>query len=755
MSEPTSTNLEPDLRRQMRLAVRGIFRGHGAGTALVVAAAFWLLVSTIVCLGRYYSGYRLGQYITTPVHARVDFSYSDRAKFMAAQQRAREDEPRVYRPNPQFSWNQLTEQIQRWPDQVTGKDLSELPEPLKSSLDPEAVKLLGQYQSPERRQIFNQRVGTFLASVRGIVVIPADQRDQELAHHQQLRSSNSPAIRLMDGEGTAGTLVPLDRVYSVGQPQAMANEIQRAASESFREDLAPQISRLVMRSIQPTHLFDENATLEAQDRAEAAVPLRHGEIRYKAGVAIKLPGLIDERDLGVLEAEHRAYRQSLAVTTVLRDFAGITGIVLIITTVMAWYVSRYQPRIVHNHARGFAITMLLVAMMLLSQLAASGTRPLYIFGIGPTILTAMVLAIAYEPRFALGISMLLTLLVTLSLNQGMEFLLVLLGGCCAACAFTGTVRTRGRLIEIGAFSALAMAAIVMFCGVWAVSGAVPFDVVMTQSLHAALAGLGSGFVVLGILPFVEKAFRITTGMTLLELSDASHPLQRKLAAEAPGTYSHCLQVASIAESAAEAIRANSLLARVGALYHDLGKIRRPHYFCENQNVDENAHLSLSPSVSCTIIVEHIKDGLELARQHHLPTSVHPFIQQHHGTTLVEYFYHQACKSNQQSQRIIESEFRYPGPKPRSKEVAIVMLADACESAARAMTASGPEAIETLVHQLVRKRLLDGQLDDCELTLRELDTVEKTMTRALQSAHHGRIAYPEGPRQMPVAGAAGM
>lgn len=755
MAEPTGTILESDLRRQTRSVLRGVFRGHGAGTAMVVAAGFCLLASTIICLGRYYSGYRLGQYLTQALHARVDFSYSDHAKFMAAQQRAREDEPRVYRPNPQFAWTQLAEQMRRWPEQVAGKNLAELPEPLKSALDPEALTLLAQYQLPERRQLFSQRVDTFLAAVHGLVIIPDDQRDQELAHHQQWRASSGAAIRLLDGDGASGTLVPLDRVYSAGAPQAMAGEIQRAASESFREDLAPQVARFVLRSVQATHLFDENATLEAQDRAEAAVPPRHGDIHFKAGAVIKLPGEIDERDLAVLQAEHRAYRQSLPMPVVLRDFAGVAGIVLIITGVMAWYVNTYQPRIVHNHARGFAITMLLVAMMLISQLAAPGTRPLYIFGIAPTILTAMVLAIAYEPRFALGISMLLTLLVTLSLNQGMEFILVLLGGCCATCAFTGTVRTRGKLIEIGLASALAMAAIAMFSGVWAISGAAPFNFVMMQSLYAGLAGLGSGFVVLGILPFVEKAFRITTGMTLLELSDASHPLQRKLAAEAPGTYSHSLQVASIAEAAAEAIGANSLLARVGALYHDLGKTRRPHYFCENQSAGESAHLSLSPNISFMIIVEHIKDGLDLARQHNLPTSIHPFIQQHHGTTLVEYFYREACRGRQQPQQVAESEFRYPGPKPRSKEVAIVMLADACESAARSISELGPEGIDTLVHQIIFKRLLDGQLADCDLTLRELDTVEKTMIRSLQGAHHGRVAYPEGARQLPVAAAGGM
>jgi cyclic-di-AMP phosphodiesterase PgpH len=234
-------------------------------------------------------------------------------------------------------------------------------------------------------------------------------------------------------------------------------------------------------------------------------------------------------------------------------------------------------------------------------------------------------------------------------------------------------------------------------------------------------------------------------MTLLELSDSSHPLQRKLAAEAPGTYSHSMQVASLAEAASEAIGGNSLLARVGSLYHDIGKTRRPHYFCENQGGGENAHMSLSPEVSCRIIVEHIKDGLELARQHKLPTSLLPFIQQHHGTTLVEFFYHEACKQKGPGPTVAERDFRYPGPKPRSQEIAIVMLADACESASRAIPSPTPETIDKLVRQIVMKRLLDGQLSDCDLTMREIDIVEKTLARTLQSIHHGRVAYPDTAR----------
>ena len=189
-------------------------------------------------------------------------------------------------------------------------------------------------------------------------------------------------------------------------------------------------------------------------------------------------------------------------------------------------------------------------------------------------------------------------------------------------------------------------------------------------LYAGAAGLAVGFVVLGILPFIEKAFRITTSMTLLELADASQPLLRRLAIEAPGTYNHSLQVATLAEAAAEAIGANSLLCRVASYYHDVGKINKADYFVENQVDGENRHINLSPSVSLLIIIGHVKDGVELAKEYNLPTSILPFIQQHHGTTLVEYFYHQACTQQDEQRRTARASARRstatPAPSPRAR-----------------------------------------------------------------------------------------
>ncbi|MBC8107211.1 MAG: HDIG domain-containing protein, partial [Anaerolineae bacterium] len=380
--------------------------------------------------------------------------------------------------------------------------------------------------------------------------------------------------------------------------------------------------------------------------------------------------------------------------------------------------------------------------LLLAQLAAIGSSPLYVFGIAPTILVAMILAIAYDQRYAVGIASMHAVMITINLNAPLSFLLIAWAGIATCALLLDDVRTRSKLIEIGGAAALAMIVTTVMAGL------VQFDpprYIMLNSLYTGAAGLAVGFIVLGILPFIEKAFRITTSMTLLELADASHPLLRRLSLEAPGTYNHSLQVATLSEEASEAIGANALLCRVASYYHDVGKINKPEYFVENQIDGMNRHLNLDPNLSFLIILGHVKDGVELAREYNLPTSIFTFIQQHHGTTLVEYFYHRAC--TQQEQRdsggpaVSDMQYRYPGPKPKSKEIAVVMLADCVESATRAMAEPTASRIESLVHDLAMKRLMDGQFDECDLTMRDIERIERSLVKTLLGIYHGRIAYP--------------
>jgi putative nucleotidyltransferase with HDIG domain len=260
----------------------------------------------------------------------------------------------------------------------------------------------------------------------------------------------------------------------------------------------------------------------------------------------------------------------------------------------------------------------------------------------------------------------------------------------------------------------------------------------------------SGLFMTALLPFLEQWFGIQTDISLLELSDANHPLLKQLVQRAPGTYNHSINVASISEAAAEAIGANGLLCRVAAYFHDIGKMRKPEYFIENQGIEGNKHDDLVPTMSTLVIIAHVKDGAEMGRKNHLPQRIINIIEQHHGTTLVEYFYRQATRKQEESadaHEIEEADFRYPGPKPQSQEAAVVMLADSVESASRTLREPTPARIENLVENISKKKLDDGQFDQCSLTLQQLRIIEKSLIKSLNAMYHARVKYPD--QQLPA------
>src|SRR5690606_35916981 len=263
----------------------------------------------------------------------------------------------------------------------------------------------------------------------------------------------------------------------------------------------------------------------------------------------------------------------------------------------------------------------------------------------------------------------------------------------------------------------------------------------TDVVWALVGGFLSAVLTIGTLPFLETALGILTPVRLLELANPNQPLLRRLLLEAPGTYHHSIMVANLCEAAAEQVGADSLLARVGAYYHDVGKMKRPYFFIENQFGGVNPHEKIAPNLSALIITSHVRDGVELAREYGLPEEIIKFIREHHGTTTVEYFYHKAME-DEHAQGVIEENFRYPGPIPQSKETAICMLADGSEAAVRAMTRPTPGRTEAMVRKVIRDRLNGGQLDHCDLTLADLDRIARTFTQILTGLFHSRIEYPE-------------
>jgi cyclic-di-AMP phosphodiesterase PgpH len=717
-------------------------RAGGVLSSLGIALAFFVLASGILMMRQEVVRYRPNQWIPHDIVSRVDFTFADPHLLAQREHEAREREPRVYTATGD-SWEKLRRELLSLPDRFANTPTDQLPADLAGLFDAGAATALRQFSTDDEQRGYEKRVNDFIdelkqprikqgtSSFRLFVLRPGERRDDLTAHRPVL---------------LAGEAAPIDPALTFSvEDESLRQVIAAQAEKYFGLSLQPKIVDFTLARLQPTHQLDRTLTAAAQNRAVSLVPKSAGEIRYPANT-ILVPKTdnktkFTQDDWELLRAENNAYLASVSGWA-WKSKLGLTLTVLIVTIALAASVAKFQPRLIKNHARALALAGLLLSMLLVAQIAGIGNGPIYLFGVAPTILAAMILTIGYDQRFAIGIASMHAILVTVALAQGVSFFVVLWVGVMTSCMLLDHVRTRSKLIEVGGGAALAMIAATVGASLLSLE---PVAFLVSNCLYTGAAGLATGFAVLGILPFIEKAFHITTGMTLLELADASQPILRRLAMEAPGTYAHSLQVANLAETAAEAIGANALLARVGSYYHDIGKMNKADYFIENQSGGENRHLNLNPNVSYLIITGHVKDGVELAKEYNLPTQLIHFIQQHHGTTLVEYFYHQA--RTQQSQRepsapaIADHQYRYPGPKPRTREVAIVMIADAVESACRAMSEPTASRVETLVHEIALKRLLDGQFDECDLTMRELDQVERTMVKTLLGIYHGRIAYP--------------
>ncbi|MEM7312910.1 MAG: HDIG domain-containing metalloprotein [Planctomycetota bacterium] len=361
----------------------------------------------------------------------------------------------------------------------------------------------------------------------------------------------------------------------------------------------------------------------------------------------------------------------------------------------------------------------------------------------PLLMFGMTATLAYRQEVTLLLSAAVSLVCVMAFGLGVADFVIFAATMAAIVLLLRDVRSRTKLIYIGL--AAAVVAFLTSMGSGIVTGEAAGPPLLASSAWSAFLAVLAGMFITALLPWIEKLFEFQTEISLLELGDVSHALLQELVRRAPGTYNHSINVASIAEAAAESIGANGLLLRVGAYFHDIGKMLKPQYFVENQGTESNRHEDLLPAMSTLIIIAHVKDGADLARQHHLPQPLIDLIQQHHGTTLVEYFYNRAnqqVEDDPDASEVDEGSYRYPGPKPQTREAAVLMLADAVESASRSLTEPAPARIESLVHDIAMKKLMDGQFDECGLTLQELNQVEDSLVKSLTAVYHGRVKYPD-------------
>ncbi len=596
------------------------------------------------------------------------------------------------------------------------------------------------------------------AAIKSAVAAPAD-RDRL---HAQITSAFRPLVR--DGILGAGALPTNEesaRILAVrqkGEPRVRARQValERVIPERmtkpdgavFQEFCGaftpPQVGQVLFGLIAekldstPTLTFEAEATASAREDARDRVP-DHYDIYTRGEVLVEQGQAIGEEQLILLKLEHERAAELLGLGDRLRRGLGILSLVIALYLLTGYYAYRHETRFVHEPRRIALICGLVLMAPAVVRLLNMHTWDAELV---PVAIAAMIVAIAYNPNFALMVTFTISLLTCVTLGTDLAHFLVLMGGTAAGALTLNEVRTRTKLIKVGATAALTYFLMTWATGLWQDQ---PIELVRSDSFWRAGWGLMAGFFLGGSLPFLEGSLGIVTGISLLELGDNTHPLLQELVRRAPGTHNHSITVGAIAEAAAERIGADALLVRIGAYFHDIGKMLKPHYFIENQVGGTNRHSKLAPAMSTLIIIGHVKDGVDLGRQHHLPEPIIDLIEQHHGTTLVEYFYYEANRrngNNPDAVAVPESAFRYPGPKPQTREAAILMVADAVESASRTLSEPTPARIEGLVEVLVDKRLRDGQFDECGLTLREIAEIRESLIKSLIGIYHGRVKYPE-------------
>ncbi len=507
------------------------------------------------------------------------------------------------------------------------------------------------------------------------------------------------------------------------------------------------IERWLQQSVEPTLVYDRNETERARREARESVEVVF-ESWYSGQVLVGPGEVIELDDLELLNDEYLAAESHVPLYQRLIRTATVLLMLLVLSVINGYHLVRHERHIVRSWTR-LAVYLLAIVLSTAFARGAAQIQELQV-EVVPIVAAAMVFAVAYSQVMASLTALTVCLVVTLSTFGSLSQFVSLMSVAVTAINLLSHVPSRSTLIRVGFLTSIVY--FVVYSGL-AVLRSHSVEVVwqdwqiLSDAAKGAALSFGAGFLVAGSLPYVERAFGVVTDISLLEMSDISHPLLQELVRRAPGTYNHSITVASIGESAADAIGANGLLVRVGAYFHDIGKMLKPQYFVENtEGGAKSRHKDLAPAMSTLIIIGHVKDGVDLALEHHLPQSIVDFIEQHHGTTLVQYFYHEALKQAEAEPDhrtdAQESSFRYPGPKPQTREAGVMMLADAVESASRTLSEPTPKRIESLVNKITMDKLLDGQFEESNLTLTEINIIKDSLTHSLSAIYHGRIKYPD-------------
>jgi putative nucleotidyltransferase with HDIG domain len=620
-----------------------------------------------------------------------------------------------------------------------GKAVTEWIETTGMATEPANILELIERTNPkERAELFEEALNALNLLYTDGIYTP---RDSETA------ANSIAVIQLISKQGTDD--LPAARSRSAAEI-ALRRQID---SISRNDKTAKALFEIFRAGLKPNLVYSERDTADAIDRAiEKIEPTIFTFV--EGDTLIEPAAIIDELDLERMKQYRSAalergndpafFNTLFLERLVLASFL-LIAIGLFLKQGLRNYPNRTQAFVIS--AACLLVNLLAIRLILeLGELIAVNNRgvlsvlPHFIpYALAPILVAALT---GMTP--AIFTALVIATLFGISQGNSIEFTLIAFLSGVVGAYYSNNIRSRTRLVRAGFFAGLAAALAAVMTGILSNFSAGLITELVALSL---LIGLLSGIIAVGVLPLLENLFKITTDITLLELTDFNHPLLRRMQIEAPGTYHHSLMVANLSENAAAAIGASPLLCRVCCFFHDIGKLVKPEYFVENQRGGLNPHDEKNPSMSALVIKAHVKEGIELAREHKLPRVILDVIRQHHGTSLIQYFYHQARErlkndSDKNTPTVDQSTYRYDGPRPAFKESAIIFFADGVEAASRTLPKVTQSNIEDLIDKIFRDRIEDGQLDDCPLTFQELNKIRESFVYTLLNMLHSRVEYPK-------------
>ena len=500
------------------------------------------------------------------------------------------------------------------------------------------------------------------------------------------------------------------------------------SSQELESNIEVILREMCESQIKANYFFDQSKTDEAVKEALKSVSkvmIKKNQTIVKEGEPITQQQINILAELGLVGED---LSKDYIYTYIILAF-----FVLFVLGMQYMYLKKEKKEILIDTKLVFLILLL----NLLSVISARVFTFVSLFII-PIACAPILMTVFLDSKISIVINSLNLLFVAVIVGFDPQVILIGIVSTIVSSTTFKKVSQRNDILYSTVYVAAAVAVVILSSGILLSNN---IKQLLLDVILAVFGAFISGILAMGLLPFLESSFSLVTNMKLLELSNPNNPLLKRLLMEAPGTYHHSVMVANLAEVAAEEVGANPMLVRVGAYYHDVGKIKRPFFFGENQLGGTNPHDKISPTLSTTIIISHVKDGLELAKEYDIPKVVSDMIVQHHGTTLVKYFYYTLKNSSENPDEIREEDFRYPGPKPQSKEAAIIMMADSVEAAVRSIQEPTLEKIEDMVNNIVKDKMNSNQLNECDLTFRELEVIKACFLRVLKGIYHHRIEYP--------------